>query len=515
MCNQLKLAVLVTALSVACGANAGLSPKETFQQLSPSAINKLKTTQIDVNALLKNSANDLMIELAEDAYPKVDMAEKAGLAVRTYQKVKEAVLSQLHNTTVMRDYYGSPTLFVRVASREDLVTLLNDKNVVLVRANRHLTSSLRESLPFVNQVRAVAAQFRPRGSNQSSSFNGEGSVVAVLDTGLDHNRREFGDCSRGFNQGSCKVLESLEFATESNGQVDGRADDGSFHGTNVAGVVVGVAPASKVVALDVFRWRWNPIKRKMVHISPDDALTAAYNWMRNNHVSNNRNGYNIVAANLSLGGGGPHQRETRWFPLFTTLKNMGVASVIATGNEEMSNGIAWPASEADTTAVGAVFDRDYNGSMNCASNPNLVIRRDDVACFSNSGNLLDLLAPGVEVVAGGINMSGTSQATPHVAGALAILRAPAVMQATNNEDVEASISRLADTGIQVRDYRNGVVRPRIDILSAITPIANANPVNGANVDNVRPNNPRPSNPVPNNPPRRSGSVYYDYLMGYV
>lgn len=514
MHNQLKLAVLATALSVACGANASLSPSETFKQLSPTAVTKLKTTNIDVNALLKNSSNDLMIEMAEDAYPKVSTADKAGLAVRTYKKVKEAVLSQLTDTTVMRDYYGSPTLFVRVASREDLVKLLNDKNVTLVRANTHLTSSLRETLPSINQLRAVATQFRPRGATQISTFNGEGSVVAVLDTGLDHNRRDFGDCRRGFNQGTCRVVESLEFALETNGRTDGKIDDGSFHGTNVAGVVAGVAPASKIVAMDVFSWRWNPVKRKMVHIAPDDAMTAAYNWMRNNHVDNNRNGYNIVAANLSLGGGGPHQRETRWFPLFGTLKNMGVASIIATGNEEMTNGIAWPASEANTIAVGAVFDQNYQGNMNdyCVVQPNPVMRKDDVACFSNSGNLLDLLAPGVEVVAGGINMSGTSQATPHVAGAMAILRAPAVLQATNQENLDASVARLTNTGVPVRDYRNGLVRPRIDILSAITPIANANPVRGnSNVDNTRPTT--PTNPT--TPPRRSGSVYYDYLMGRV
>ncbi|WP_019519676.1 S8 family peptidase [Faucicola boevrei] len=500
--RKLKLAVLVSALSMACVAQAELTPSETFKQLSPTAVDKLKVSNIDVNALLKNNSNDLMVELSETAYPKITTAEKQGLAVRTFKNVKEAVLGQLSNTTVMRDYYGSATLFLRVQSRDDLVKLLNDKNVVLVRANTQMTSSLRESLPFINQIQAIATQFKPSRATSASRFNGEGSVVGVLDTGLNHNHRDFGDCSRGFNQGSCRVVASLEFAAENNGRTDGQIDDGSFHGTNVAGVVAGVAPAAKIAALDVFAWRWNNKEQKMVHVAPDDALAAAYNWMRNNHSSNNQNGYNIVAANLSLGGGGPYQSETSRFPLFTTLKNMGVASIIATGNEEMSNGIAWPASERNTTAVGAVFEADYRGSMNCHNNPNFVVRRDGVTCFSNSGRLLDFLAPGFNITAGGITMTGTSQATPHVAGAVAVLRAPAVMQATNNENVDATMTRLADTGVRVRDYRNGVVRPRINLLAAVTPIANANPVRRTTVTPTRPTN-----------PRRSGSVYYDYSLG--
>lgn len=74
--RKLKLAVLVSALSMACVAQAELTPSETFKQLSPTAVDKLKVSNIDVNALLKNNSNDLMVELSETAYPKITTAEK-------------------------------------------------------------------------------------------------------------------------------------------------------------------------------------------------------------------------------------------------------------------------------------------------------------------------------------------------------------------------------------------------------------------------------------------------------
>ena len=64
---------------------------------------------------------------------------------------------------------------------------------------------------------------------------------------------------------------------------------------------------------------------------------------------------------------------------------------------------------------------------------------DKVACFSNGGSLVTLLAPGAMITAGGYTMGGTSQATPHVAGAIALLRANRV---SPTESIDQTISRL-------------------------------------------------------------------------
>jgi len=87
---------------------------------------------------------------------------------------------------------------------------------------------------------------------------------------------------------------------------------------------------------------------------------------------------------------------------------------------------------------------------------------DKVVCFSNSASFLKVLAPGVFINAAGITMSGTSQATPHVAGAIAVLRSLYPL-----ETVTQIEQRLVTKGTLVTDTRNNVTKPRIDIMSAL------------------------------------------------
>jgi subtilisin family serine protease len=80
------------------------------------------------------------------------------------------------------------------------------------------------------------------------------------------------------------VLFSKDFAAD-----DGALDTGDFHGTNVAAIIVGVAPGARLIGLDVFdadgSGAWS-------------TLIAAINWAVDSKAK-----YNITAANLSLGGG--------------------------------------------------------------------------------------------------------------------------------------------------------------------------------------------------------------------
>jgi uncharacterized repeat protein (TIGR01451 family) len=88
---------------------------------------------------------------------------------------------------------------------------------------------------------------------------------------------------------------------------------------------------------------------------------------------------------------------------------------------------------------------------------------DKVACFSQSAGYLSVLAPGsfVSAPSAAFQMSGTSQAAPHITGALAALRAryPA-------EPLSQTLQRLQDTGIPDTDPANGLTRSRLDLYAA-------------------------------------------------
>jgi hypothetical protein len=88
---------------------------------------------------------------------------------------------------------------------------------------------------------------------------------------------------------------------------------------------------------------------------------------------------------------------------------------------------------------------------------------DRVACFSNSASFLTVLAPGVGITAAGITMSGTSQATPHVAGAIALLAS-----ALQGAGPDAIVARLTASNTMITDKRNNVTTPRLDLAAALT-----------------------------------------------
>jgi hypothetical protein len=290
-----------------------------------------------------------------------------------------------------------------------------------VHENLRFERTLAESLPQIGQPAAAA-----------SGATGTGTAVAVLDTGVDFTHPAFGACAAA-GQPGCRVVAARDFASE-----DGARDDDG-HGTNVAGIVAGVAPSTRILALDVFQ----QIDGADEPVTDVVALATAIDF-----VVGTKFRFNTVALNMSLGLPGVGSRgrcATPFDVFFAEAQAVGVMPIVSSGNDGLPEIVSIPACSPFVVSVGRV-DTD-----------------DTVAETSNSSRVLDLLAPGTDITAAGLTMSGTSMAAPHVAGAWAVVRA-----ARSDLDQGQVLQALKDTGVAVTDPRQGRTTPRIQLNAALS-----------------------------------------------
>jgi subtilisin family serine protease len=389
-------------------------------------------------AVAQGQARDVIVLLDERETESMRLAssalrpERTALLARGLNAQKQRLFNHLpmSHITTLADTPQLPVSILRIHAQDALLALARAPEVVGVVADRPNHLFVDANLALVNQPTAASA-----------GNLGAGTAVAVLDTGTDYTRSAFG-CWAAGTPASCKVAYAADFGID-----DGSLDDNG-HGTNVAGIVLAMAPATKILALDVFRG--------------NQALTSdilsAISW-----VIANRAKYNIVAMNLSLGGGSYSAACAHdvFAGALASARAAGVIPVIAAGNEATPRALASPACVPAAVSVGAVYAANFGGVQAGVCNDG-GSAADKVACFSNSAPFLTMLAPGVAIAAAGITMSGTSQATPHVAGAVAVLRA-----AFPSETVDQTLTRLTASGKSVIDARNGYLKPRLDLASAL------------------------------------------------
>jgi subtilisin family serine protease len=346
---------------------------------------------------------------------------------------KERLLGRMskHRVVALDRYSHLPALHLVVDDAAALDELAADPAVLRIAPNDvvELAETVPANLALIEQPKVAAA-----------GKLGAGATVAVLDTGTDYKRAPF-NCNVAGEPG-CKVVYAADFAPEDN------ALDANGHGTNVSGIVLAVAPDAQIAALDVFNgdsgWTSDILK--------------AINWTIQNKAK-----YNIVAINLSLGGGSFMSTcaTDALAVAVDSARTAGILSAVASGNGGLTNAVSSPACGPSAISVGAVHAANLGGlKWPVCADPTTA--PDQVACFSNSISFLTVLAPGVLINAAGSVMTGTSQASPHVAGAIAVLRS-----AFPSESLDATVKRLTSTGVPVTDVRNNVVTPRLDLWAAL------------------------------------------------
>ncbi|MFH2028817.1 MAG: S8 family serine peptidase, partial [Nanoarchaeota archaeon] len=337
--------------------------------------------------------------------------------------------------------------------------LLKDQRVKKIQDNSikaHL--NLQESRPLINADDVY-----------NLGYSGAGQTICIIDSGVNYNYSDLGGC---FGAG-CRVKAGYDYFNNDSDPFD---DDG--HGTFVAeiaasedSIFTGIAPDLDIVALKVCGG--------VGEGCPLDDIKSALQWCYANRFNYD---ISIVSISLGISNGAGSCGEDFVNDEIDDLYNAGIPVITASGNDDDEEEIDYPACYSNTIAVGATYDfgdgteeldwcdEVYGGNLifgicfegviphtefSCTDYPEV----DNIACFTNRGTLLDLLAPGSDITSLEFSGSGTSAATPMVSGVIALM-----LEKDSDLTPNEILDILKDTGVSIDGWK------RIDALAAINEI---------------------------------------------
>ncbi|MET7909294.1 S8 family peptidase [Streptomyces avermitilis] len=303
---------------------------------------------------------------------------KKGTAFKAASSKGKGLINE-YGGTVKKTFGAALNGYTAALSATEARRLAADPAVATVEQNQtvHLTDTTQSSAPWgLDRIDQTALPLS--GTYTYPDTAGSGVTAYVIDTGVRITHTQIsGRASYGYDA------------------VDGdtTASDGNGHGTHVAttiaGSTYGVAKKAKVVAVRVL---------DNAGSGTTAGVIAGIDWVTDNHSGPS-------VANLSLGGGASTSLDTA----VSNSIASGVTYAVAAGNSSANASSYSPARVAAAITVGATTSTDAK------------------AGYSNYGSVLDIFAPGSSITAGWNTsdtatntISGTSMATPHVAGAAAV-----------------------------------------------------------------------------------------------
>ena len=356
----------------------------------------------------------------------------------------------------LRHRFENQAGFSGEVTQAGLNRLLADSLVQYIEPVRYVQPALAQGIPLIN-----ADIYR-------STYNGRGIAVAICDTGVDYWHPMLG--GGGFP--NTKVIGGYDWGIDDSDPIpDMGWGPTAAHGTACAGIAAGdigavgdyiggVAHNAKIYALKIAD-SYGEI--------PTDAGTRAWDWCITHRNDNPQNPIKVISNSWSeeyVFFADANQAD-EFSPAATRAVqlavDLGITILASSGNEYLTDRIAWPAAMSNVISVGAVHDVT-----------------DTVMGYSNTAEVLDILAPSHTAYTTDIigpagydpcdydpNFGGTSAACPYAAGAVAVLQSAAFARAGQYLTPAQVKHLLTETGVPITDTKVLITKPRIDLAAAI------------------------------------------------